>query len=184
MVICVTGKIGSGKSEASRIISRMTGYEIVNVDEIGHEVLKLDDVKERIKKEFGEEIFSGGEIDRRKLGKIVFKDEKKLRKLEEIVHPVMREIVKERVKNLKNAVVDCALLERMDLVEICDIVITLISSYETALRRKRIDEERFRSIWNSQEDIRMIGVVIENEGSLEDLERKLREVLGIEERAR
>ena len=52
------------------------------------------------------------------------------------------------------------------------------------MRRKRIDEERFRSIWNSQEDIRMIGVVIENEGSLEDLERKLREVLGIEERAR
>ena len=92
--------------------------------------------------------------------------------------------MKERLKNLRNAVVDCALLERMDLVKICDIVITLISSYETALRRKEIDEERFRSIWNSQEDIRMIGVVIENEGSLEDLERKLREVLGIEERAR
>ena len=183
-MICVTGKIGSGKSEASRIISKMTGYGIIDVDRIGHEVLRLESVKERIKKEFGDEVFSGEEIDRRKLGKIVFMDEKKLRKLEEIVHPVMREIVKKRVKELKNAIVDCALLERMDLVGICDMVITVISSYETALRRKKIDEERFRSIWNSQKDIRMIGVVVENEGSLEDLERKLREVLGIEERAR
>ncbi len=179
MVICVTGKIGSGKSEVSRIISKITGWKIVDVDEIGHEVLKMEDVKSKIVETFGESILKGDEVDRKKLGEIVFSNEALLRKLEEIVHPVMVRIAKERVKGLKNAIIDCALLKRMGLTDVCDFVITVVSSYETALERKGIDEERFRSIWGNQEDVKMIGFVIENEGSIEDLKRKVGDLLGM-----
>jgi dephospho-CoA kinase len=181
VVICVTGKIGTGKSTAAKIISDLLGAEVIDVDEIGHEVLEMEEVKESVKKTFGSRVFSNGEIDRKKLGEVVFRDPKALRKLEEIVHPIMREIVLEKVKKAKDLIIDCALLKRMKLVEKCDFIITVISSYETARKRKQISEERFKAIWDSQRDIGMMGTVIENEGSLEDLRRKISEVLGLEE---
>ncbi len=179
MVICVTGKIGSGKSTVARTISDLLGFEVVDVDEVGHEVLEDGEVIQELVERFGKFILNGsGRIDRKVLGEIVFGNEENLKDLERIVHPRMREIVEKRLEDLENAVLDCALLERMKLVDLCDLVITVVSSFETSRNRKRfISEERFRRIWNSQVDVRPIGIVLENEGNLEDLRRAVTDVL-------
>ena len=179
MVICVTGKIGSGKSTVARTISDLLGFEVVDVDEVGHEVLEDGEVIQELVERFGKFILnSSGRIDRKVLGEIVFGNEENLKDLERIVHPRMREIVEKRLEDLENAVLDCALLERMKLVDLCDLVITVVSGFETSRNRKRfISEERFRRIWNSQADVRPIGIVLENEGNLENLRRAVTDVL-------
>ncbi len=177
MVICVTGKIGSGKSTVSKMISEFTGYEVIDVDRIGHEVLKEGDVKSKVKEVFTDSVFEEGVVNRRKLAQIVFEDEEKLRELERILHPRMRKKVMEMVRG-GDAVIDCALLERMKLMRICDFVITVISSYENSRRRKpHLTDEEFRKIWENQRDVNMVGVVVENDGTLEDLRRKVKDVL-------
>ncbi len=176
-MICVTGKIGSGKSTVSKIISEMTGYEIIDVDKIGHEVLEMKDVKTEVLKAFGKKILSGGNVDRKKLAKVAFSNGSELEKLESILHPIMRALVVERVRD-GNAVIDCALLKRMKLLGICDVVITVISNFENSRNRKQnLTDEEFEKIWGFQEDVDMIGIVLENDSSLEDLRRKVRDVL-------
>ncbi len=176
-MICVTGKIGSGKSTVSKIVAEITGYEVIDVDKVGHEILESNDVKSEIRKVFSNEVFEGDKIDRKKLARIVFKNREKLKDLERILHPRMQKKVIEMVKG-KDAVVDCALLERMDLLKICDFIITVISKYENSrIRKPHLSDEDFKSIWENQNDIRMIGIVIENDGTFEDLKRKVKDVM-------
>ncbi len=175
-MICVTGKIGSGKSTVSKIISDLTGYKVVDVDEIGHEVLEEDDVKSKIREIFTDRVFDGNTVSRKKLARVVFENEEKLKELERILHPRMRERV--MMASKKDVIIDCALLERMNLIEICNFVITVISSYENSKRRKpHLTDEDFKRIWENQRDVNMVGVVVENDGTLEDLKRKIKDIL-------
>ncbi len=174
-MICVTGKMGVGKSTVARIISELTGFPVVDVDKVGHEVLKSH--AEDIAKEFGSDLVVNGNVDRKRLGKIVFSDAEKLKKLESILHPEMVEIVRERVGRFKDAVVDCALLERMKLVDICDVIITVVSDLKTAAERKKIPAEDMKRIWDLQEDIRPIGTVVENRGDIQDLKKRVESII-------
>ncbi len=174
MIVCVTGKIGTGKSTISKILAKLLQAKVIDVDKVGHEVLEFPEVKEKLLLEFGNEIFENGKINRKKLGAIVFSDPSKLRRLEEILHPKMREIVMERVKSSKNAIIDCALLKRMELEGICDIVITAIAGKETARKRKpHIKDELFEKIWKSQQDIIPMGILINTERPLQEIEKEI-----------
>ena len=108
-IIIITGSIGTGKSAASKIIKKY-GFSVLDSDEIVHEGYKPDnDLHKKVVECFGEEILNEfGEIDRQKLGKIVFYDEQKLNKLNGIVHSfVVHELIKgveECLNKSKNAV--------------------------------------------------------------------------------
>ncbi len=90
--IGITGNIASGKSAAEDFI-RDAGFKVYDTDKIAHEI--LENSKE-VKQAFSNfDILSNGEIDRKKLAKIVFSDKKQLEKLEKIIHPeVKKEILK------------------------------------------------------------------------------------------
>ena len=179
MIICVTGKIGTGKSTISKILSGILKAEIIDVDKVGHEVLKMEEVKEKIREAFGEDIFLGKEVDRKKLGKIVFNDERLLKKLEEIMHPIMREMIEKEAQNAKNCVIiDCALLKRMRLDHLCDLIITTTADMKTARKRKpSVDEITFRKIWNMQRDVINQGIVINTEKDLGELEEEIKNII-------
>jgi len=179
VVICVTGKIGSGKSTASEILAEILGGEVIDVDKVGHRALEREDIVERLRNFFGEEIIKDGKIDRRALRRKVFSDEKLLRKLESILHPVMVKVVEEKVKSFKKPVIiDCALLKRMNLDKLCDLIITIRSTYETSKKRKpNISEEVFEKIWKNQKDVVDMGEVIYNELNREDLRKNIIKVL-------
>ena len=98
--IVITGSIGSGKSTVCEIL-RERGFEIIDADSIAHEQLNL--CASEVAAEFGDEVLSGGKIDRKKLGALAFKDAEKLKILERILHPKIRLEILSRAAKLESA---------------------------------------------------------------------------------
>lgn len=90
--IAITGNIASGKSQVEKIIEN-AGYKVFDTDKIAHEILNKS---EEVLNTFKDcDITTNGKIDRGKLADVVFHDKKQLKKLEEIIHPlVKRELLK------------------------------------------------------------------------------------------
>ncbi len=119
MTIGVTGKYCAGKDTLSRILAEY-GFHVIDVDKIGHQV--LSDMKEHVVESFGHKILTGsGEVDRKKLGDIVFRNTGSRRKLEAIVHPEMAERVRTAIS--AKTVINAALLFKMELDRFCDSII-------------------------------------------------------------
>jgi len=118
----VAGKYCSGKNIVVNIL-KSCGFKEIDVDQLGHQV--LEEQKTRVAEHFGRKILAeNGEIDRRKLGRVVFTDPAELRVLEGILHPVMVERVEEQVKGTEELlVINAALLCYMGLHSLCDLVI-------------------------------------------------------------
>ncbi|WP_269450324.1 dephospho-CoA kinase [Thermotoga caldifontis] len=175
----MTGKMGCGKSTVAGMFEEL-GARVIDVDRIGHEVLKDRSVKEELKKLFGEIIFNEDEIDRKKLAKIVFEDAEKLSALERIVHPIIREKVRRLVEDSTGVVVlDAALLRRIGLDKLCDVIVTVKCDEEKIverLKKKGFTEEEIKRRLAAQRDVVEEGVVIENNCDLVSLRRKVRDI--------
>ena len=128
-------------------------------------------------KTFGEDIFENGRVNRKILGNIVFSSEKLLRELERIIHPKMVEKVVEMVKNLDGVIVlEAAILERMKLDRICDYVITIVSDEKNIferMKKKGFSDDEIRKRLSQQKDVKPMGIVLINNGSLAELEEKV-----------
>lgn len=99
-IVGVTGGIATGKSTATNYI-KMRGYEVVDFDKIAHDILDDKLTKSQIISTFGEEILDENEnIDRKKLGALVFNNRKNLEKLNNITHPKIYEKGREKIKTL------------------------------------------------------------------------------------
>lgn len=98
MKIGLTGGIGSGKSEASRIL-RELGALVIDADIVGHETYRSGEPAfGEVVETFGDEVVgSDGEIDRRELGRLVFGDPGNLKRLTDIVWPRIRESLEKRI---------------------------------------------------------------------------------------
>ena len=84
----ITGSIASGKSTVVNLLKER-GVSVIDADVIAHEQLEI--CKGEIVREFGEQILDeAGKIDRKKLGAIVFREPKKLKNLEQILHPKIK----------------------------------------------------------------------------------------------
>ena len=90
--IVLTGGIGTGKSTTANIL-KLYGYEVIDADTLAHQ--ELQNSKDEIVAVFGPSCLKNGKIDRKVLGKIVFNNEEKRQKLEEILHPkIKQQIIK------------------------------------------------------------------------------------------
>lgn len=178
LVVGLTGKIGSGKSTVAQTFEEL-GARIIDVDKIGHEVLQMQDVKDSLKKIFGEKIFSGSDIDRKKLASIVFSDSQKLAILEQIVHPVMRKKIKEQLDLLSGVIIiDAAILHRLKLDELCDFVITVVAPTNKIVERlkaKGLSENEIYQRLSSQKDVINTDYVIVNDSDLLSLREKIKD---------
>ena len=106
IVIGLTGGIGTGKSEVARILEEIGAY-IIDADRLGHSAyLPHSEIWEEVVKEFGDGVLlPDEEIDRKKLGSIVFNDPVQLAKLNEIMHPRMGQMVANIIEGLDSEVV-------------------------------------------------------------------------------
>jgi len=91
--LCITGGIACGKTTVLNYLSKF--YEINNADDICHEMTPF--CTGDIRRLFGEEALTNGEVDRKKLGNIVFNDEKKRKQLEEFLHPIIKDNIEARL---------------------------------------------------------------------------------------
>jgi dephospho-CoA kinase len=182
MIVGITGNYCSGKSIASSIFQKH-GYEVVDVDLIGHRA--LEDRRQEIVLAFGRDILEAEQIDRKRLGKIVFNDPERKRKLEEIVHPEMVRMVREAVKKRSDVVINAALLIEMRLNALCEFVIGLDVNDEVAIRRgmERDNLTREEAALRLQaqiplkEKLHYVDKVIENNGGKQDFEKKILELI-------
>ncbi|MGL5663128.1 MAG: dephospho-CoA kinase, partial [Cetobacterium sp.] len=93
MILGLTGGIGSGKSTVSKIFLSM-GIKVFDADLIAKDILETEEVKEEIKEKFGKEFINlkNNSVDKELLKKEVFNNSKKLKILNEIVHPKVVDI--------------------------------------------------------------------------------------------
>jgi dephospho-CoA kinase len=141
MVIGLTGGIASGKSTISDML-RELGAAVIDVDLVSRDVVSQGkNAYNRIIECFGEDILlPDGEINRKKLGNIIFSDEEKLKLLNEITHPEIIENVCITIEALKKqhkkvVVVDAAILIEMGLNKHVDCVWLVLANRETQLKR-------------------------------------------------
>jgi dephospho-CoA kinase len=90
MLVCITGKVGSGKSTALKII-KSQGYHVLSMDDYIHRLYFNGKIGYKlIKKHFGTDFVNSEKVDRKKLGKLVFSDKKSLEKLNRLMIPIMQ----------------------------------------------------------------------------------------------
>nr|WP_294491546.1 dephospho-CoA kinase [uncultured Mediterraneibacter sp.] len=190
-VLGITGGVGSGKSEILKYLKSAYGARICQMDEKARELQKKGtDCFKKIVMAFGPSVVAAdGELDRRRLGEIVFQDREKLAVLNGIVHPeVIRcvnfEIEQKRKENISLYVVEAALLPDVGK-QLCDELWYIYA--EEHIRRSRLkasrgytDEQISRMIASQpgEEDFRAVSsAVIDNSGSFEDTKRQIGERL-------
>jgi dephospho-CoA kinase len=188
-VIGLTGGIAGGKSLVSRQLAER-GAVVIDADKVGHEAYRRGTETQRaVIDAFGPDVVgSDGEIDRRALGAKVFADPEARRRLEEIVWPAMRRMMEERLDKLRAegasvAVLEAALLIEADWLPLVDEVWLVTASPETA-RQRLIErnglsaeqaEARLRAQLPNEKRRSYADLIIDNDGSLEELRRAVGE---------
>ncbi|MFM1788785.1 MAG: hypothetical protein RLZZ12_134 [Actinomycetota bacterium] len=184
--IALTGGIGSGKSLAGEIFQEL-GAVVIDSDQLARDVIERGtDGFDEVVAQFGDEILTGGDIDRAKLAEIVFKDESARQKLEAIIHPKVRELatkIASRVPNEGVVVNQIPLLFETKGAGRFDLVISISSSLE--IRRGRLIERGLKSYEidhrigaqaTDEDRASIANFVIENDGTVEELEKAIREL--------
>ena len=184
--VVITGSIGSGKSVVCELL-RDRGFEIIDADSIAHEQLNL--CASEVAAEFGDEVLSGGEIDRKKLGALAFKDAEKLKILEQILHPKIRLEILSRAARLESAgrtyFVDIPLFFEGKRYEFFDKVAVVYAPKDTliarVMKRNGLDRAAAKHRVELQIDIEqkraVADFVIDNSGDLENLRDETRSFL-------
>lgn len=145
--IGVTGNSGSGKSTFSKILANKLNAAVIDADEIAKKIAKRgEEYYEKIVEIFGNEILKENEIDRKNLANIIYNDEQKRDKLNDLTNKYVVEKIKEKIQKNKNIIMDVPLLFESELDRECDITISLIAE-------KSIKIERMINRDNLSEDI-------------------------------
>ena len=179
-VIGITGGTGAGKSILSAEFKRL-GAEVIDADEISRCITKKDGCAfSEVVTCFGREILDkNGEIDRKKLGSIVFSDPEKLELLEKITHKHIFGEMNLRINasNKKVVVLDVPLLFQCDFPIKCDLTVAVIADND--IRIKRIVERdkitrdaatvRMRNQLTNDDYKKLADVWFENDGDLDRL---------------
>jgi len=137
--IGVTGAMASGKSTLARRF-RERGADLVDGDALGWEVLRLPEVRVAIREAFGEDVMDRqGEVDRARLGQIVFADPDRMSRLNAIVQPRLLERVRAALEapGALVRVLDAAMLTTWRLEPELDGVIEVVASEDERARRLR-----------------------------------------------
>jgi len=182
--IAITGNIATGKSEALKIFKKLGSYTI-DADKIVHDLIENDfDIKKQILDLFGKKILENGKIDRKKIAKIVFSDENKLKKLENLIHPKVLKEIENEYKKVKNKsfdffVVEIPLLFEISYQSFFDIVITITAKDIIAKKRYKDKDYTLRKQrqMSEIETEKLSDFVIENNQNLSDLEKNIKKLL-------
>lgn len=193
-IIGITGGVGAGKSEILSFIRKNYLSEIYLADEVAHKIKeKGQPCYEQLVELLGRDVLKAdGEIDKAKMAEIIFADEKILQRVNEIVHPGVKEYILTRIKeaeekkNVKLFFIEAALLIEAGYETMVDELWYIHADKET--RRKRLRENRgyssekieqiMKSQLSEEEFFEKCNFIIDNSGKIEDsyiqIQNKLR----------
>lgn len=187
MIIGLTGGIASGKTTAARFLEELGAY-IINADQVSRLIMQPQKKGYReVVAEFGQKILDQkGEIDRSKLGEIIFSDPRKRKKLEEITHPLIIAEMKAKIKKLKEEgkdpiVLEIPLLFETGMEQMVDQVWVVYVDETTQLDRlqNRNDlsrpeaQKRINSQMSLEEKSKRADIVVDNNGDKQDLKNEI-----------
>jgi nicotinate-nucleotide adenylyltransferase len=131
LVIGLTGRVGSGKTFAAKIIQdSFKNTKIIDLDKIGHKLLEEPSIKRKLIAKFSKDILTKSEkTSRKKLGDLAFANKENLSALNKIMHPAIKDIVIEKIEKFSNKkiVIVGALIEEIGLKSICDKTIVVVA---------------------------------------------------------
>ncbi|MEH7094676.1 dephospho-CoA kinase [Neobacillus vireti] len=191
LVIGLTGGIASGKSTVSNMLKEMS-ITVIDADvEARLAVMKGEPAYQKILAEFGDDILlETGEIDRQKLGAIIFHQADRRQRLNEITHPEVRRRMRQQVETAKQnnegiVVLDIPLLFESKLTAMVEKTILVYVDSDIQLQRlvernnlTHADAEaRINSQMPLSEKIKLADAVINNNGTLEETKQQLLMIL-------
>ena len=189
-VIGLTGGIGTGKSQVAKILEDL-GAAAINADLLGHEAYLPNTVTwQKIVDTFGKEVLSpGGEVDRKKLGGVVFGDPGQLERLNAIMFPRIYQMIEERIAGLdrdgrNTVVVEAALFLEAKWDPLAAEIWVTVSSEDAVVERLKsrnnFTEEAIKARIASQmpqdERVARADVVIDNDSGMDELRRRVEQL--------
>jgi dephospho-CoA kinase len=185
-VIGLTGGIGCGKSLAAQYFAEL-GALVIDADQLARAAIERGSQGfEEVISFFGDSILNNGDIDRRALGELIFKDPEAKKKLESIIHPFVRHQFEEAVASLKsdeNLVYEIPLLVETGAQDRFDLVVTVESELENRIARLRQRgmhiseiEGRIASQATREQRVAVADYLIENDGTEDELLRQVENI--------
>ena len=173
----ISGKIASGKSEAENIL-REFGFFVFDLDLISHKLFEEnEEIQNEILKEFNT-------LNRKEIGKIVFQNENKKEKLEQIIHPKLKEKIEEifnKFKHEKAIFISGALLFKSGFDSLFDKTIFIDANenirLERLMKRNNLSRQEALLRLNLQDDGAFADFIIENNSNIENLKTKIQNIL-------
>jgi dephospho-CoA kinase len=180
----LTGNIATGKSTVAAMLAER-GAAVIDADKVAHQIMRRgSEVYDQIVSAFGPEVVGAdGEIDRGRLGRTVFSDPRSLRRLEEIVHPMVGVEVRRRIAEAKPFVV---VIEAIKLIEsglhqICQALWVTTCPPEQQIRRLMNERSlasedaglRVAAQPPQAEKVSLADVVIDTSGDIAQTQRQV-----------
>ncbi|MFZ9921491.1 MAG: dephospho-CoA kinase [Candidatus Nanopelagicaceae bacterium] len=188
--VALTGGIGSGKSLVGEILEEL-GALVIDSDQLAREVIERGSPGyEEVVNAFGDSILSEGQIDRSKLAAVVFKESDLRKKLESIIHPLVREAAEKLAKKLPSGAIlinQIPLLVESDGAKRFDYVVTVSADEEIRRERLRlrglkdyeITQRMAAQVSDSQRE-KIANYIIRNDGSIDELTRAVEALMANE----
>jgi len=188
--VALTGGIGSGKSLVGEILEEL-GALVIDSDQLAREVIERGSPGyEEVVNAFGDSILSEGQIDRSKLAAVVFNETDLRKKLESIIHPLVREAAEKLAKKLPSGAIlinQIPLLVESDGAKRFDYVVTVSADEEIRRERLRLrglkDYEITQRIAAQVSDLereKIANYIIRNDGSIDELTRAVEALMANE----
>lgn len=180
--VAVTGGLASGKSTVCRLFKEL-GATVVDSDEIVHRLLSSNpQCIKAVVELLGKDIYTNETIDRKKVAAQVFKDQKKLIALENILHPAVIEEIECLYKSTRPSlfIAEIPLLFEKGYDQFFEATVAVICSEETALARCSDPAEaleRMAHQLSNEEKLKRANYVIFNEGSQRELKVQVKELI-------
>ena len=187
-VIGITGGIASGKSNVCHVIKN-EGYQIIDSDKINRELsLKGQPIYLKIVEKFGNDFLTtDGEIDKKKLAKLIFHNSKAKEELNNLSHPIIIDEIKRQISlSLDDIVfVEIPLLYEAHLEYLCDKIICVFlnkkTQVERLMQREGIDEDYALEKIHSQMDLYekklKADFVVDSKGDFEETKKQVIEII-------
>jgi dephospho-CoA kinase len=189
LFVGLTGGIGSGKSEALAACE-LAGAAVLSSDQVVHDLLSTEKMRDQLAARWGEKVFADETVDREAVAEIVFAEPTELSWLESVLFPLVGERIeawREGLEQSENgpevAVVEVPLLFEAGIEGVFDATVAVVAPEE--VRSDRAGGRAHRALGgrlarqlSQDEKASRADHVIENNGTLQDLEQKVRELIG------
>lgn len=185
MVVGLTGSIASGKTLVTNYLKKLN-YQVIDSDEISHNVLFIDDVKKEVVNTFGEQVLINNVIDRKILGNIIFNDSNKKTLLESIMFPYIVSGIKKQLSLLSGIVfLDAPLLLEYNLEYLVDKIIVIKVEEDIQIKRlmerdnitKEFAIKKIKSQLPSSEKEKYANYIIDNSYDINNTYNQVDEIL-------